>query len=293
MLRYLPWFMSGLIALHAGDLFAQTASKPSTGVEAPAGATARPVVDEITFKGNTKISSNELRKLVQLQIGREVSGSLIAPELERLMDAYKGKGGALVAPDVQEIKLNHLRVVFQVFEGGTAQVPVDDRGVPLYLYKYFGNTLICAAAGTSNDLCHTWMYEDGRMIQIDSNGAHTAHWVVGPVLADGRVPICQYWDTGRIVMPAELRAYTGLRWPAGNVCTTENYKTVCRNYDDLSKESADTQRKGMRDMAQRFQEEGVCYPHGEHEVGTAWFEYGTPLPGQLGMDREILIPGHQ
>jgi hypothetical protein len=37
----------------------------------------------------------------------------------------------------------------------------------------------------------------------------------------------------------------------------------------------------------------MCYPIGPQDPGDIWFEADDPLPGQLGKDRMLLIPGRQ
>jgi hypothetical protein len=159
---------------------------------------------------------------------------------------------------------------------------------------------VYAAAQTSNDLCHMWLNRDGTFIIFDPNGAHTGHWRAGKVRADGRVPICRYWDLSTFALPAELQSKpsgppptpTGAKLMT-RICETHNFRTTCNAYPDVSQLSSELQRKAHLTMIESRHEEGICYAHGPHEVGDVWFEWDDPLPGQIGLDREMLLPGQQ
>lgn len=184
------------------------------------------------------------------------------------------------------------------------------------LENYYGNTVVCAAAQTGQDLCHLWLYPDGSFINFDQNGAHTGHYTVGPVRADGKVPVCQYWDTTNMMVPKELQtpmpgAAPQGGPPAGNapagapqaaaaagmgagvmVCKNENHRTTCTRGVDPSTLSEADKKASQMSMGDRFYN-GMCYPLGPHNVGDMWFEFDDPLPGQWGLDRMFMLPGHQ
>ncbi len=199
-------------------------------------------------------------------------------------------------------------------EGVVPTESPDEAELPAWFDVYFGNTLVCAAAQTGNDLCHTWLNRDGTMTIYDQNGSHTGHWRAGKVGADGRVPLCRYWDLTDFALPAGVkpdgmpRAMTpsGPSLPpappppvtpgaprAVRICEMKNFHSVCTNYPDVGKLTPDLQRKASLTMVQVRHEDGACYSHGPHKVGEAWFEWADAFPGQLGLDREILLPGHQ
>ena len=204
-------------------------------------------------------------------------------------------------PSILETSLNHVRIIFQIHEGSAPRELSEEAPAPAFLDKFFGNTLICAATQTGNDLCHMWLERDGSFIIFDPTGAHSGHWKTGVVRTDGRVPLCRYWDLTNFKMPAELQTTSmpmgpprrpGAPVPA-MICTTTNFRTSCVNYPDRSKLTPTQQRLASRTMLQTRNEDGICYAHGPHEVGAVWFEWDDPLPGQLGLDREMLLPGHQ
>lgn len=262
-----------------------------------------PVIDVIAYEGNKKVSTKDLEKVVQLKAGTPLSAAVIYPELVRITDYYKDHGGAYVQPSILETAVNHSKVIFQIHEGVTPIEGPEEAPLSANMKNFLGNTLICAAAQTGNDLCHLWLNKDGTFMIFDANGAYTGKWKAGKVRADGRTPICRYWDISDFQMPDELRA-GGMPMPAANpagvnaprsarICETKNWRTICTSYPDVSKLSPELQRKANRSRLQMNNEEGSCYAHGAHEMNTAWFEWDNHSPGQLGLDREILLPGQQ
>jgi surface antigen-like variable number repeat protein len=267
---------------------------------APGVPGAGPVIDQIDFTGNSRVAATELGAVVSLPVGTPLSAAVIQEQLDRISAYYEGRGGAYVQPSILETALNHVHVIFQVHEGVRAMEEPDAAPAPAFLEKYFGNTLVCAAAQTSNDLCHMWLNRDGTFIIFDPNGAHTGHWRAGKVRADGRVPICRYWDLSAFVLPAELQSRAGGPPPSAagakpmtRICETHNFRTTCTAYQDVGQLSPELQRKARLTMIESRHEDGICYAHGPHEVGDVWFEWDDPLPGQIGLDREMLLPGQQ
>ncbi|MFT3906955.1 MAG: hypothetical protein QM718_11665 [Steroidobacteraceae bacterium] len=199
------------------------------------------------------------------------------------------------------------------------------------LENYYGNTLVCAAALTQNDLCHLWLNRDGTFINFDQNGAHTGHYSVGPMRPDGKVPVCQYWDTPNMIIPAEIAATqrmpgpmpaaapqgappagaapAGGPAPAGGgapaapgpagpgggmvmLCENKDYRTTCRRGLDAATLSEEQKKMANRTMGERFNH-GMCYPLGPHNVGDTWWEEDDPLPGQAGKDKLLLLSGRR
>jgi hypothetical protein len=164
------------------------------------------------------------------------------------------------------------------------------------LENYYGNTLVCAAAQTGNDLCHLWLNRNGTFINFDRSGGHAGHYRVGPKRADSKVPVCQSWDTPNMIMPKELDPPMPMpparQGEEGQVllCKTEQFQTTCRRVDP-ARLSPDDGRIAARSMGERFHA-GMCYPLGPHAVGDIWFEADDPLPGQLGKDKLLLLAGH-
>ena len=172
------------------------------------------------------------------------------------------------------------------------------------LENYYGNTLVCAAAITGNDLCHLWLNRDGTFINIDPTGGHAGHYRVGPVRADGKVPVCLKWDTPNLVMPPEIGLRAPPRPPGGGasavapdrpplamMCKTAGFRTTCTRVDPATL-SAEDRKIAMRTMGERFHN-GMCYPLARKTVGDTWFEDDDPLPGQAGKDKLLLLPGRR
>jgi hypothetical protein len=262
-----------------------------------------PTIDSIAFDGNTRVPTAQLEQVLQLKTGAPLSAAVIYPELARITQLYSSQGGAYVQPQIDEVSLDHARVVFRIHEGVTAREGPERASVPKRFEALFGNTLVCAATQTGNDLCHMWMNRDGTFIIFDPTGVHTGHWVAGKVRADGRIPICRYWDLSDFTLPAELRPAMPAAAPpapareqqpqSARLCETRNFRTTCTNYPDVRQLSPKLQRMATLPMLQQRHEEGICYAHGPHELGDVWFEWDDPWPGQLGLDREMLLPGHQ
>ena len=166
------------------------------------------------------------------------------------------------------------------------------------LEDYYDNTLVCAAAVTGNDLCHLWLSRDGSFINFDENGAHTGHYQVGPMRPDGKVPVCQFWDTTNMLfLPGVPRPLMGPppvpgAAPIIMLCHTADFHTSCKRGVDPATLTPQEIKESGRNMAERFYN-GMCYPLGPHHVGDSWFEDDDPLPGQAGKDKLLLIPGHQ
>lgn len=299
--------IAGLFLVSAGPARAaqEGASTPSLEPAAlgkPGQEGIGPTIDSIAFQGNKRVPTAQLEQGLQLKVGTPLSAAAIYPELERLTQLYDAQGGAYVQPRIDEISVNHARVTFEIHEGVTPSEGSQSAPVPKRFDALFGNTLACTAAQTSNDLCHTWLKRDGTFIIFDPSGAHTGHWTAGKVRADGRIPICRYWDESDFKLPAELALppMGPPPAPAGappttsvRLCTTKNFRTTCTNYPDVQQLSPELQRKAKLTMLQLRHEEGICYAHGPHQVGEVWFEWDDPLPGQIGLDREMLLPGHQ
>jgi hypothetical protein len=180
------------------------------------------------------------------------------------------------------------------------------------LENYYGNTLVCAAAITGNDLCHLWLNRDGTFINIDPTGGHAGHYRVGPVRADGKIPVCLKWNTPNLVMPPEIglpaTERSARKPPAGApprppeksasgapplamMCKTAGFRTTCTRVDPATL-SVEDRKIAMRTMGERFHN-GMCYPLAPRSVGDTWFEDDDPLPGQAGKDKLLLLPGRR
>jgi hypothetical protein len=338
----MPWGVVCLIAFWLVPAAAQNSPVAAADPTPPrnignAGVVGKgPVIDEFSFEGNIKASSAELARIVQIMPGVPLSSMLVQPELERITAWYKDRGSAYVQPSILEKSLNHVRVIFQIHEGkqwmSAGSVP---QPAPAFMEPYWGNTMVCAAAQTSNDLCHMWLMKNGRFIIFDPNGVHPGTWEAGKVMADGRVPICRHWEGQTVQLPPEIvAAKNGGAAPGGapgpanaapggaparaggpagapggampgagagagggmrgaRLCKIIDFQMQCTAYPDVTQLDADQKRIASLGMVERNKEVGSCYSHGPHKVGDVWFEWDDYAPGQLGLDRQMLLPGHQ
>lgn len=168
------------------------------------------------------------------------------------------------------------------------------------LAGYYGNTMICAAGQAGNDLCHIWLERDGTMVNIDPGGIHKGRYTRGPRRKDGKVPICLFYDTPNLVIPAEAMAPPPgaaampprERPPGGVICAISHYRSTCTIHD--SEQGLDERQKAKfrLTIAARFHE-GMCYPLPAAQPGQSWFEEDDPMPSQNGIDKVFLVKGHR
>jgi hypothetical protein len=253
-------------------------------------------VQEVHIQGNQSITSEQIARVMTLKSGGQLSRAAVVSDVKHIEALYRSAGKSadvrtdLTHPGEHE---GHPRTVmtFSVIEGARPR-PVEAAGDPLEVY--FENTLVCAAAKSGRDLCHLWLNRDGSFINFDGGEAKTGHYTTGPMRPDGKLPVCQYWDTPDMVSPAEIappmRLTAGAS--AGVLCTQDNFRTTCQRGVELATLPPAQRSVATRSMGERFYH-GMCYPIGPQEVGDDWFEADDPLPGELGMDRVLLIPGRQ
>ena len=288
MRRVVSALLVALVSAGVGD-YSRAAAPP---------AVNDATVQDVRIQGNRSIPTAELREAITLKAGGLLTRAIVLEDVRRIEALYQ-RIGRHVAVDTD---LTHpgehegrpvTTLTYSVVEHpGPGQADVN--GDPLE--AYYDNTLVCAAAKTGNDLCHLWLYRDGSFINFDAGGAKRGHYSVGPIRADGKVPVCQYWDTPAVVGPAELQPSMGAPPAAAAarrvlICRTSNYRTTCQRVDpDVL--TAQERKDADLTMGERFYR-GMCYPIGPHAVGDIWFEADDPLPGQLAMDKMLLLPGRQ
>jgi hypothetical protein len=282
------------------------------------------VVQSVVVEGNKDVSTASIMNALQLKNGGALSRAAVLADNARIEALYKKSGRQVqVWPNLthpgEGARQAVTTLTFNLIEGAAPR-HYDELADPLE--NYYGNTLVCAAAQTLNDLCHLWLNRDGSFINFDSGEAKTGHYVTGPRRADGKVAVCQYWDTPTMVTPEEISPRRGGPPPApapaaggsapptaggppgggaanggapgGGVmiCATQNYRSTCLRGVDEATLTADDRKLIPTGMGDRFYK-GLCYPIGPHDVGDIWFEKDDPLPGQLGTDRVLLIRGRQ
>jgi hypothetical protein len=293
---------------------------------------ALPVIDDtrvadVVVDGNKAIATAAIQQVMKLKVNGPLSRALVLADIDAIEALYKKAGKQVqIWPDLTHPGENQgtprTTMTFRIIEGAPPR-HYDENADPLE--NYYGNTLVCAAAQTGNDLCHMWLNRDGTFINFDSGEAKTGHYSIGPVRPDGKVAVCQYWDSATMVSPAEVSpprgggpppAAAGAARAAGppggppgggppaaggppgvvgattQICDNVNHRTVClRNVPVASLTEAE-KKLTSGGMGERFYK-GNCYPTGPHDVGDVWFEGDDPFPGQLGKDKVFLIRGRQ
>jgi hypothetical protein len=244
-------------------------------------------------EGNHRFSEADLAGTILLKSGSSLSRTAVVADIARIEARYRRAGMSvrvithLTRPGEHEGTPRTV-LTYTLVENVPQPATTDDP-----LEQFYGNTLVCAAAKTGNDLCHTWFYRDGTFINFDAGEAKAGHYATGPMRADGQVPVCQYWDTPNMVTPAELKPPMPAAPNGGvTICRNHNFRTTCQHGIDPATLSEAERKLANRTMAERFYD-GMCYPLGGQQVGDIWFDSDTPLPGQLGKDRLLLLPGHQ
>ncbi|WP_245853245.1 outer membrane protein assembly factor BamA [Maliponia aquimaris] len=83
-----------------------------------------PTINRITFEGNKRIKDDDLAKIVQSQSRRVFSPRVAEADAQQISRAYEVQGrlAARVAPKVIRRSDNRVDLVFEVFEGGVAEV---------------------------------------------------------------------------------------------------------------------------------------------------------------------------
>ena len=276
------------------------------------------VVQAVQFDGNRLLPTATLRGAVALHAGAALTRAAVLADVAAIEARYRRIGRSVqVWPNLTHPGEGQGKPVttlsYQLIEGASPR-HYDESADPLE--NYYHNTLVCAAAKSGNDLCHLWLNRDGTFINFDAGEAKAGHYQVGPRRADGKVPVCQYWDTPDMVTPAEIAPRMGPPPPVAGaapgapgapgasagpapagmagvmICKNQNFRSTClRGLDPASLSEADS-KLIAKGMGQRFHA-GLCYPIGPRDPGDIWFEADDPLPGQLGQDKVLLIRGRQ
>jgi hypothetical protein len=270
---------------------------------AAAAAVDDSVVQEVRVAGNRLVPTVRILSVIGLHGGAALPRAAVRADVASIESLYKRRRlNVAVTTDLthpgEREGQPRTTLTFNVAENATR--PPAFTADPLEVY--YDNTAVCAAAQTGNDLCHLWLNRDGSMIIFDAGEAKTGHYSVGPLRADGKAPVCLHWDSPAMISPAEVRPQMGPppappgaggNRPAGvSICREQNFRTTCQfNVDPATLSEAERKQSNLS-MGERFYQ-GMCYPMGPHYVGDIWFEADDPMPGQLGMDKMLLLPGRR
>lgn len=92
------------------------------GMGAQQNEAAPPVIDSVTYAGNTRFSSAELAKATALKAGMKVSKELVGNELDRVAALYKKAGiDARVSPNIAHPSEGHVTIAVNIVESNRGQ----------------------------------------------------------------------------------------------------------------------------------------------------------------------------
>jgi hypothetical protein len=256
------------------------------------------VVQAVQVAGNHRIATEVISPSLHLHAGAPLSRAAVLADAARIEALYQKRGirvavtSDLTHPGEHE-GAPRTTLTFNIEENAQQRPAYTEDP----LEAYYDNTAVCAAAQTGNDLCHLWLNRDGSMIIFDPGEAKRGHYSVGPLRADGKAPVCLHWDSPAMISPVEVRPQMGpppsaTKSTGVSICRNRNFRTTCLRDVDAATLTDEDRGAVNLDMGQRFHR-GMCYPLGPHRVGDIWFEADDPLPGQLGMDKMLLLPGRR
>jgi outer membrane protein insertion porin family len=141
--RIEPATVLSYISLHEGDPYmAQTADRAlkslfATGLFSdvkvnwdPAAATLvvsvveSPIINQIDYEGNSKVTTKDLEKEVQLKPRMVFTRTKVQSDVQRIIEVYRrnGKFGATVDPQIIQRPQNRVDLIFSIHEGPTTGV---------------------------------------------------------------------------------------------------------------------------------------------------------------------------
>jgi outer membrane protein assembly factor BamA len=78
-----------------------------------------PVIDSVSYAGNTKLSNTLLAQGSTIKPGAHVSKELVGGEIDRIVSLYKKAGYELsISPDIQHPAAGHVAITFRIDESG-------------------------------------------------------------------------------------------------------------------------------------------------------------------------------
>jgi len=78
-----------------------------------------PMIDSVSYAGNTKLTSAVLAQGSTIKPGVKISRELVGGEIDRIVGLYKKAGYDLaIAPDIQHPAAGHVAITFRIDENG-------------------------------------------------------------------------------------------------------------------------------------------------------------------------------
>lgn len=109
---------ASLKALYATGLFADV-SLHMDGQTLTVNVTENPIINRVTFEGNSEVSKDDLEKEVQLKPRLVYTLPRVQRDVQRILDVYRrsGRFGAVVEPKIVKLEQNRVDLVFEITEG--------------------------------------------------------------------------------------------------------------------------------------------------------------------------------
>jgi outer membrane protein insertion porin family len=109
---------ASLKAMYATGLFADV-SLAMDGSTLVIHVDENPIINRVTFEGNSEVSKDDLEKEVQLKPRLVYTLPRVQRDVQRILDVYRrsGRFGAVVEPKIVKLEQNRVDLVFEITEG--------------------------------------------------------------------------------------------------------------------------------------------------------------------------------
>jgi len=109
---------ASLKALYATGLFADVALRME-GSTLVVKVEENPIINRVTFEGNSEVSKDDLEKEVQLKARLVYTLPRVQRDVQRILEVYRrsGRFGAVVEPKIVKLEQNRVDLVFEITEG--------------------------------------------------------------------------------------------------------------------------------------------------------------------------------
>jgi outer membrane protein insertion porin family len=109
---------ASLKALYATGLFADVNLHMDNAVLV-VNVTENPIINRVSFEGNSEVSKEDLEKEVQLKARLVYTLPRVQRDVQRILDVYRrsGRFGAIVEPKIVKLEQNRVDLVFEITEG--------------------------------------------------------------------------------------------------------------------------------------------------------------------------------
>src|SRR6202012_584943 len=86
--------------------------------------TENPIVNQVVFEGNSKVSDKDLTKEVQIKPRAVFTRAKVQQDVQRIIEVYRrnGKFAARVEPQIIQRPQNRVDLIFSIHEGETTGI---------------------------------------------------------------------------------------------------------------------------------------------------------------------------